>query len=96
MWLLPLLRLGRGIIVDEKTKDLLVESAKKNKIKYQLDVLEGGMTDGAIININRQGIPTGVLSIPSRYLHSPVGVFSMRDLDALVELAVAAVHKISR
>ncbi|MDD5477716.1 MAG: M42 family metallopeptidase [Candidatus Omnitrophica bacterium] len=87
---------GRGLIVNEKIKDLLIDVAKKNKIKYQIDVIEGGMTDGAIIHMNREGVPTGVLSIPTRYIHSPTGVFNIEDLDAAVELAVKAVESLSK
>ena len=63
-----------------------------HKIKYQIDVIEGGMTDGAMIYMNREGVPTGVLSIPTRYIHSPTGVFSIDDVDTAVELAVKAVE----
>ncbi|HPT39874.1 MAG TPA: M42 family metallopeptidase [Candidatus Omnitrophota bacterium] len=87
---------GRGIIVNEKLKDLLINTAKKNKIKYQLDVIEGGMTDGAIIHMNREGVSTGVLSIPTRYIHSPTGVFDIRDLDSAVELAVKAIEDLGK
>jgi endoglucanase len=83
---------GRGIIVSEKIKNLFIDAAKQNKINYQLDVLEGGMTDGAMINMNREGIPTGVLSVPSRYAHSPTGVFNTDDLNSVIELAVRAVE----
>jgi endoglucanase len=87
---------GRGIIVSERIKDLFIKIARKNKIKYQIDVLEGGMTDGAMININREGISTGVLSIPVRYAHSPVGVFSMDDLSCVVKLAIKVVEEVSK
>ena len=87
---------GRGIIVSEKIKNLFMDAAKENKIDYQLDVLEGGMTDGAMINMNREGIPTGVLSVPSRYAHSPTGVFSTDDLNSVIELTVKAVEKFVR
>ena len=87
---------GRGVIVNEKVKELFIDTAKKNKIKYQIDVIEGGMTDGAIIYMNREGIPTGVLSIPTRYVHSSTGVFDHRDLDAAVELAVKIIEKVAK
>ena len=87
---------GRGLIVNEKIKNLLVDTAKKNKIKYQIDVIEGGMTDGAIIHMNREGVPSGVLSIPTRYIHSPTGVFHIDDLEAAVELAVKAVEDLAK
>lgn len=87
---------GRGIIVNEKLKDLLIDTARKNKIKYQIDVIEGGMTDGAIIHMNREGVPTGVLSIPTRYIHSPTGVFNIEDLNSAVELAVKAIESLGK
>lgn len=85
---------GRGVIVSEKIKNIFVETAVQNTIPFQMDVLEGGMTDGAMIHMNREGIPTGVLSVPARYIHSPVCVFSNEDLNALIELTVRTVEKI--
>lgn len=85
---------GRGFIITEKVKDLFVETAKKNKIKYQIDVIEGGVTDGAMIHMSREGILTGVLSIPTRYIHSPTAVFSINDVDAAIDLAVKVIEKV--
>jgi len=87
---------GRGIIVSQKMKDILINTAKANKIKYQIDVIDGGMTDGAIIYMNKEGVQTGVLSIPTRYIHSPTGVFHADDLDAAVQLAKGAVRVLAK
>ena len=87
---------GRGLIVNEKIKDLFIETAKLNKIRYQVDVIEGGMTDGAMIYMNRQGIPTGVLAIPTRYIHSSTGVFNLKDVDSAIELAVKVIEKVAK
>lgn len=87
---------GRGVIVSEKIKDLFIETAKDNKIKYQIDVIEGGMTDGAMIYMNREGVPTGVLSVPTRYIHSPSGVFSLDDLNSAIELVIKVIERISK
>ncbi len=87
---------GRGLIVNAKVKDMLIDTAKNNKINFQIDVLEGGMTDGAMIYMNREGILTGVLSIPARYVHSPTGVFSMDDLNAAVDLAVKVIERVAK
>jgi putative aminopeptidase FrvX len=83
---------GRGVIV----KELFIETAKKNNIKYQIDVIEGGMTDGAIIYMNREGIHTGVLSVPTRYIHSSTGVFNLKDLDSTIELAIKIIEKVAK
>lgn len=87
---------GRGIIVNENIKNILTDAAKKNKIKYQIDVIDGGMTDGAIIYMNKEGVPTGVLSIPTRYIHSATGVFHLDDVDSAINLTVKAVEKMAR
>ncbi len=86
---------GRGTIVNEKMKKMLIDTAQKNKIKYQIDVIEGGVTDGATISLNRAGILTGILSIPTRYIHSPTGVFSMDDLNSAIELGVKVVERLA-
>jgi tetrahedral aminopeptidase len=87
---------GRGVIVSEQVRELFTDAAKKNKIKYQLDVIEGGMTDGAMIYMNREGIPTGVLSIPTRYVHAPTGVFNIEDVSSTVDLAKAVIEKVAK
>jgi endoglucanase len=86
---------GRGFIVSQEIKEMFIEVAKKNKIKFQIGVLEGGMTDAATIYMNREGIPTGVLSIPSRYVHSPSGVFHIQDVQAAADLTVKALEYIT-
>jgi endoglucanase len=87
---------GRGVIVNEKVKELFIETAKKNNVHYQIDVIEGGMTDGAIIYMSREGVHTGVLSIPTRYIHSSTGVFNLRDLDSAIELAIRVIEKVAK
>lgn len=86
---------GRGMIVNEKVKNILIGAAKANKIKYQIDVIDGGMTDGAMIYMNREGVPTGVLSVPSRYIHSATGVFHIDDVSAAIDLAIKSVEKMA-
>jgi putative aminopeptidase FrvX len=86
---------GRGVIVSEFMRDTLLNTAKKNKIKHQVAIIEGGMTDGAILYMNQAGVHTGVLTVPTRYIHSSTGVFSKNDLDAQIELAVKAVEALA-
>ncbi|MDD5194588.1 MAG: M42 family metallopeptidase [Candidatus Omnitrophica bacterium] len=87
---------GRGVIVNEKVKDMLIQTAKSNHIKHQIGVVEGGMTDAAMIYLAGEGIPTGVLSIPTRYIHAPTGVFNMEDVNSTVELTLKVVEKIAQ
>lgn len=55
-----------------------------------------GSTDAARIYLTRQGIPSGNISIPTRYIHSPVGVLSLKDIDNSAKLTVAAIKNISK
>jgi len=81
---------GRGVVTHPKIREILVKTAVEKKIPYQVDVLEGGMTDGAIIYITRAGVPTGVVSIPTRYIHGPSSVFCLDDLNNSIKLVVCA------
>ncbi|MCM8830950.1 MAG: M42 family metallopeptidase [Candidatus Omnitrophica bacterium] len=85
---------GRGIIVNENIKDIFISVARKNKIKFQVGILEGGMTDAAIIYMTREGIPSGVLSVPARYIHSPYGVFNIKDVEATISLTIKTIEHI--
>jgi endoglucanase len=85
---------GRGSVIPKKVRNLLIETAKENNIKYQIDIIEGGMTDAANIYINREGILTGILSIPTRYIHAPASVFNIKDVEAVIDLAVKTIEKV--
>jgi endoglucanase len=84
---------GRGTIVPHKVRKIMLEAALKNNIAHQIDIIDGGMTDGAAIYTNREGILTGILSIPTRYIHAPSSVFNIKDIESAVELAVATIRK---
>lgn len=62
--------MDKSIIVHPKIKNIMIDSAKVNNIKYQLEILEYGGTDSGSIYLNREGVPSGVISIPTRYIHS--------------------------
>ena len=85
---------GRGTIVNNKIRRLMIDTAKENKIKHQIDIVDGGMTDGAVVYMNRSGILTGILSIPTRYLHAATSVFNIKDLQCGVELSLKVIEKI--
>jgi endoglucanase len=70
-------------------KDLLIRRAEDAGIPYQLEVLEAATTDGADIQLARTGVPTGVLSIPARYTHTPSETVDRNDVQATLDLLVA-------
>ncbi|MDR3112716.1 MAG: M42 family metallopeptidase [Elusimicrobiota bacterium] len=85
---------GRGTIVPQKIRNLILSVARENKIPHQVDIIEGGMTDAAVIYTNRQGILTGILSIPTRYIHAPASVFNIKDVEAAVALSAKTIEKV--
>lgn len=78
-----------SLIVHPKVKDLLVDLAEENKIPYQMEVLEFGGTDAGAIHLNKTGVPSGTISIPTRYVHSPSEMVDIRDVEACLKLVVA-------
>ena len=71
---------GRGHLADPRMVDWLKKTAKKHDIKIQLEVGDGGNTDASAINFERGGIPSVPVSVPARYIHSPVEVIDLKDL----------------
>ena len=80
---------GRGIITQKEVREGLVKAAEKNKIPYQLEVGEGGTTDATIIQLTREGVFAGVVSVPTRYIHTPVEVCSIKDVENAIKLVVS-------
>jgi endoglucanase len=78
--------LDDGIIVDRRIVDWMAGTAEKYDIPYQYEVLDLGATDAASINLSRSGVPSGCLSIPTRYIHMPSEMVDMDDLHHSVEL----------
>ncbi len=83
-----------GLITHPKVLRWLMETASQNGIEYQLETGLLGTTDAARMALTRQGVPSGTISIPARYIHSPVGLVSMKDLESCAKLAALAVEKI--
>jgi len=78
---------GRGAIVPEHIRTQMVELAKKAQIPYQVEILSGGMTDAAIIQLTKDGLLCGGLSIPVRNAHTPGEICSMADIENCIKLA---------
>ncbi len=64
----------------------------QDKIAYQLDASDGGTTDATAIGLTHAGIPSGGISVATRYLHSPVEVLSLKDMESYADLIAHAVR----
>ena len=85
-----------GLITHPKVLRMLVEAAEENNIPYQLETGLPGSTDAARIALTREGVPSGVISVPTRYIHSPVSLVSLKDVENAVKLTMAAIQKIPK
>ncbi len=76
-----------GPNIHPKIGEKLKELAKKNEIKYNIDA-DGGDTgtDAWAIQVSREGVPTGLLSIPLKYMHTSVETLDIDDLEATAKL----------
>ncbi len=85
----------RGPNMNHKVVDLLVRTAGEQGIVYQLAAAgRPPGTDANAIQINRAGVATGLVSIPNRYMHSPVEVISFEDIDRAADLLARFVESI--
>ena len=82
--------IGRGSTLSPKVFELLVETAEAEGIPHSISASgRGTSTDADVLQISRAGIPTGLVSIPLRYMHSPVELVDLADVEATVALLAA-------
>jgi endoglucanase len=82
--------LTRGAIVSARVNALLDEAAAAEGIATTTEVAgRGTSTDADSIHLSRTGVPTAVLSIPLRYMHSPVELVELADVEAVIALITA-------
>jgi endoglucanase len=74
----------------------LIESAKAREIPYQLAACARATgTDANSMQVNRAGMATGLVSIPNRYMHSPVELISLDDIDRSADLLAEFAMRLS-
>jgi putative aminopeptidase FrvX len=82
--------IARGTTLHPLVSDLLCEAAEEEKVPFTLESLGRGTgTDADAIHLSRAGIPTGLVSVPLRYMHSPVELISLSDIDATARMIAA-------
>ena len=78
--------MDKSLISNKKILQGLINISKNNDIPYQIKKSNTGGTDAGEISLTKEGIPSAVISLPSRYIHSPVSLISLKDYDYLKEL----------
>jgi putative aminopeptidase FrvX len=82
--------IARGTSLHPRVTELLYETAEQEGLPFTLESLGRSTgTDADAVHVSRAGIPTGVVSIPLRYMHSPVELVSLADIDASAKLIAA-------
>lgn len=79
---------GVGAMLNRTVSDTLIELAKSNEIPHQVEVLTGRSTgtNADSIMLSKGGVITGLLSIPLRYMHTPVELVKLSDIKATASL----------
>ncbi len=80
-----------GMIAHPQVRAMLIEAAERAGVPYQLEVLVGGTTDAAAMQLVRSGVPSGCVSVPCRYVHSASEMVDAEDVEQAVQLLLAAV-----
>ena len=79
--------INRGANINPIVFDRLVSIAKNKKIPFQIMAEPGGTgTDANALQVARDGVAAGLVSIPQRYMHTPVEIISLRDIDHCAQL----------
>lgn len=96
-------KLGKGptvliydarMIPNLKLRDLVLETASSMDIPVQISYVEGGATDGAAIHLHNTGVPTVVIGVAARHIHSHSSIIHRGDYDHAVKLLVEVIKKL--
>jgi putative aminopeptidase FrvX len=87
--------LTRGSTLNESLVELLVRTAEEEKIPFTLEASARATgTDADAVHISRSGVPTALVSVPLRYMHSPVELVQIADVLAAARLIAAAAMRL--
>jgi len=91
-----LLMYDSRMIPNLKLRNLIIDTAKKEKIPLQFTTMEGGSTDGSIIHLHKHGVPTVVIGVPTRHIHSHNSIIKRVDIDNTIELVIKILKKLNK
>lgn len=87
--------IGYSPILCREYSDLLVKIAKENNIPYQKEIMSGRTgTNADHITISKGGIPSALVSLPQRYMHTPVEVVDIRDIENCAKLIARFIERV--
>jgi endoglucanase len=85
--------IARGTALHPRISELLDDAAEREELPFTVESL-GRMTgtDADAVHVSRAGIATGLVSVPIRYMHSPVELASLDDIEVAAKLIAAFAH----
>lgn len=83
----------RSLIPNPRLRDFVADTAESEGIPYQFQASAGG-TDAGNMSLHGTGVPSLVIGVPTRYIHSHVGVASMEDVENTIKLLVAVIENL--
>lgn len=93
----PEIRLSDGrMLADRRLADFLAELAREREIACQVVVKNTGATDAAAGQLIAEGLLAGAVSVPTRYIHAPVGMARKTDIEQTVSLVTALLEEAAR
>ncbi|NCB73881.1 MAG: M42 family peptidase [Clostridia bacterium] len=88
--------IGVGPNMNRGITNALIALAEEKNLPYQLEIMGGSSgTDGWVIQVCREGVSTAVVSLPLKYMHSPVEIMDISDAEAIVSLLAEFTFKLS-
>jgi endoglucanase len=89
--------LSRGSTLNDMLFELLFAAGEEAKIPFTLEATGRATgTDADAVHLSRSGVPTALVSIPIRYMHSPVELVQLDDVEACARLVAAAALRLQR
>ena len=82
------------MIPNIRLRDLVFDTAKEIDVPVQLSAIEGGATDGGIIHLHGIGVPTIVIGVAARHIHSHSSIIHRTDYDNAVKLLFGLISKL--
>jgi endoglucanase len=84
-----------SMIPNQGLVELVIKTAKQKRIPIQLSQVKGG-TDAGVIHMANAGCPSVVLGVPTRHIHSHVGLLSMEDAENCIKLVIELIRKLDK
>ena len=84
----------RRMMPNLKLRDLVFSTAEQLEIPLQTSSIEGGATDGGVIHLHETGVPTVVIGVPARHIHSDSSIIHRDDYDNAAKLLLTMIQKL--